>query len=431
MMRTPGHIENTLSADLQLLHKTDFFRAEVYATLLSGDIHLDLPLFFRGSRLGTEKEPLQALSTSLDAAGELNWEPFEGNLLIAGGNYRWITFLSDQNDPSTNHQHRVGVFIHDEQRLGDYLILTAGVRLDYNNITPLTVSPRLAGVVHVSENQSMRASFGMAFRKPSFMNTSMHLTNYEGASGFEELETLLRDSLGNPDLKNESITAFELGYIGRFVDNRLVVESDVFYNRYRDTINLHTEFAVNSMGMPDLHRSVLQFRNTGLDADTIGGSVSVTLRLGDSLLLNGNYTLRHSWYVVDSLYDYQGVKKSKGDRVAWEPAHLANLSFHYLTGIGLRLGMSLHAESTKTLDLPVGGPFEDYEAIDNPPYCFINAFIAYRVTLDPHWFELGLRAYNALHAGFRDRAAIIQADGTEAGGELIGRRVFAFFRAGI
>jgi outer membrane receptor for ferrienterochelin and colicin len=210
-----------------------------------------------------------------------------------------------------------------------------------------------------------------------------------------------------------------------------VVESDVFYNRYRDSITLHVEFAKDNLGMPDLQRSILQFRNSGLEADTLGGSLSLTLRLGDSLLLNGNYTLRHSWYVEDSRFDYQGVQKSKGDRVEWEPAHLFNLSMHYLTGIGLRMGLSFHAESSKVMELPVAGPFEDYAGVDNPPYCFIHAFISYRITLDPHWFELGLRAYNALHAGFRDRAAYMRSDGVETGSELIGRRIFVFLRAGI
>jgi len=430
-LRTPGDLKNTFMTELHLLHQTDFLRAQVSGMLMGGDIHLDLPLFFGETKLGWEAEPLQALSSNLDASFELTWEPFEGNLLIGGGNYRWITFMSDQNQPGTNHQHRVGAFIHDEQRLGDYLILTGGVRLDFNTISPFTVSPRLAGVVRVAEDQSLRASFGMAFRKPSFINTSLHLKNYRGTQGFEIIEDLLRDSIGNPDLQNESITAFEIGYTGRFLDGRLVVESDVFYNRYRDTITLHVEFATDNLGMPDLQRSILQFRNSGLEADTLGGSLSLTLRPDDSLLLNANYTLRRSWYAEDSRFDYQGVQKEEGDRVAWEPAHLVNVSFHYLTGFGLRLGLGFHAESAKTLELPGGGPFESPEEVDTPAYCFVNAFVSWRVTLGDKWVEAGVQAFNLLNAGFRDRPAIMRLDGVEAGGELIGRLIFVFVRAGI
>jgi iron complex outermembrane receptor protein len=430
-LRTPGDIKDMFISELQLLHQTDFLRAQVSAMLLRGDLYMDLPLFFGETKLGWEAEPLQALSSNLDASVELTWEPFEGNLLIGGGNYRWITFISDQNEPGTNHQHRVGAFVHDEQRLGDHWILTGGVRLDANSITPFTVSPRLAGVFRATESQSVRASFGMAFRKPSFMNTTMHLKNYRGTPGFEIIEELMRDSIGNPGLKNESITAFEIGYTGRFLGGDLVVESDVFYNRYRDTITLHVEFATDNLGMPDLLASTLQFRNSGLDADTLGGSLSLTLRLGDSLLLNGNYTLRHSWYVSESHYGYHGTEKNKGDRVEWEPAHLANLSLHFMSKAGLRMGLSLHAESSKVMELPVDGPFDPYSEVDNPSYCFVHAFISYRITLDPHWFELGLRAYNALHAGFRDRAAYMRSDGVETGSELIGRRIFLFLKAGI
>jgi outer membrane receptor for ferrienterochelin and colicin len=431
VLRTPGDFRDALTADLQLMHQTDFLRAQVSAMLLNGDVYLDFPLFFRGARLGWEHEPLQAFSSNLDAAVDLTLEPFAGNLLITGGNYRWITFLSDQNDPATTHQHRVGVFLHDEQRLGDSLVLTAGVRLDINSITPSTLSPRLAGVWRLAASQSIRAAFGQAFRKPSFLNTSLHMNNYRGAAGFEFIETFFKKSIGNPDLENESITTLEVGYNGRFLDDRLVVEGDVFYNRYRDTINLHVEFVTDEFGMPDLQNSILEFRNTGLDADSVGGSVSLTLRVSDSLVLNGNYTLRHSWYVSDSRYDYQGVRKKKGDRVAWEPAHLLNLSFRYLTGMGLRLGVSFHGESSKTQEIFGGGPFETPVEMDLPPFCLINAFISWRVTMSSRWVEAGVRAFNVLHTGFRDRPAILRLDGVEAGGELIGRRIFLFLRARI
>ncbi len=431
VLRTPGDLNDALTADLQLLHETDFLRAQVTVMVLDGEVDLDFPLFFGETRLGWEVEPLQVFSSNLDAEVELTWEPFEGNLLIGGGNYRWISFLSDQNQPADNHQHRVGVFLHDEQRLGDSLIFTGGVRLDYNTITPFTVSPRLAGVWRMAADQSLRASFGMAFRKPSFLNTSLHMNNYRGTPGFEVVHDLLRDSIGNPGLENESVTSFEIGYAGRFLDDRLVVESDVFYNRYRDTITLHVEFATNAMGMPDLQRSILQFRNSGLEADSLGGSISLTLRLGDSLVLNGNYTLRHSWYVEDSRYDYQGVKKSKGDRVAWEPAHLVNLSFRYLTKMGLRLGATFHAESSRRQEIFGGGAFEPPVEMDISTYCLINAFISWRATLGSNWVEAGVRAFNIMNAGFRDRPAIMRLDGVEAGGELIGRRIFLFLRAGI
>jgi outer membrane receptor protein involved in Fe transport len=271
----------------------------------------------------------------------------------------------------------------------------------------------------------------MAFRKPSFLNTSLHMTNYRGTSGFEVIHDLLRDSIGNPHLENESITSFEIGYAGRFLDGRLVVESDVFYNRYRDTITLHVEFATDDMGLPDLQHSVMQFRNSGLEADSLGGSLSLTLRLGDSLVLNGNYTLRHSWYVEESRYDYQGVQKEKGDRVAWEPAHLVNLSFRYLTKMGLRLGVTFHAESSRTQEIFGGGAFEPPVEMDISTYCLVNAFISWRTTFENHWVEAGVRAFNIMHAGFRDRPAIMRLDGVEAGGELIGRRIFVFVRAGI
>ena len=42
-----------------------------------------------------------------------------------------------------------------------------------------------------------------------------------------------------------------------------------------------------------------------------------------------------------------------------------------------------------------------------------------------------MRAYNLFHMAFRDTQAVRKLDGTESGGELIGRRIFVYFRGSI
>ncbi|MFC1655067.1 TonB-dependent receptor plug domain-containing protein, partial [Myxococcota bacterium] len=186
-------------------HRTEFYRAQLSLGLVTSDFHLDMPLYYGEVKLGEFPEVLDFFSTNLDADMQVTWEPFEGNLLIAGGNYRWITLVADNNQPDLVHQHRIGVLLHDEQRLGKSLILTGGVRIDYNNITPFTASPRFACVWRFAQEQFLRLSFGRAFRKPSFMNTSAHFRNVKGEPGFPGLEDFFLRSVGNDGVTQVSV----------------------------------------------------------------------------------------------------------------------------------------------------------------------------------------------------------------------------------
>jgi hypothetical protein len=66
-----------------------------------------------------------------------------------------------------------------------------------------------------------------------------------------------------------------------------------------------------------------------------------------------------------------------------------------------------------------------------PAAVFVNGFAAWRANISDGFLEFGVRVYNVLNAGFRDNPAVIRFDGTEHGGELLGRRIFLFMRGAI
>jgi outer membrane receptor for ferrienterochelin and colicin len=375
---------------------------------------------------------MKAFNGSLDAEFQFTYSFFKGNMFIAGCNYRWISFISDDNQPGEVHQHRAGVFLHGEQRLTQRLVLTAGARFDYNNITPPTFSPRVAGVWQFVDDQFLRLAFGMAFRKPNFFNTHMHLKGFKGYPGFDELEEFFLNSIGNPDLENEGITSFEAGYRGRFLDNQLNTELVLFYNMYRNSIRNVVDMRISEFGLPDLANSTMKFMNAGREVDTIGGSVSATFRIRKVLYLHANYTYRFSRYVSNPDDPVAEMEGGKGDRVPFEPAHMFNVAAHYLMKSGLRLGVDAHARSHSDLANPKeGGVFDPFVLVHNPAYLYLSGFIAFRADLGAGFVEMGLKAYNTFHVGFRDMAAVIRSDGMINGGELIGRRMFLYLRGAI
>jgi outer membrane receptor for ferrienterochelin and colicin len=424
----PAWVHDCLLTDVLLRHQTERLRGQLAFRMVDGAFDMDFPLYFGDTKLGEVIGDLEFLSTNLDAEAEANFSPFEGNLVITGADYRWVTFISDQVAPKSTHQHRVSAFLQDEQRLFDALILTAGVRLDYNNISPLGISPRLAAVWKMLRGQVLRAAFATAYRRPSFMNTSLHLTNVRDAPGMTGISEFVTRSLGNKDLENESITVFELGYHGRFLDDSLVVEADVFYNRYRNTINLTGEIYWD-MGMIDLDQSVMRFENGGMEVDSLGGSISLTYRLKERLWLSGNYTFRHSWFT--DIHDFADIAH-EGDRVPAEPAHLLNLSFHYITRMGLRLGAAVHGSSERTFHILHGSDlFSPPTPVDVKARIYLSGFLAYRARLSAGWIEFGLRAYNLLNNPYIDRPSIAGRYGEGMGGETISRRLFFFVRGAL
>jgi iron complex outermembrane receptor protein len=426
-----GVVKDAYTGEVQLFHRTDLFQVRAWYALYTGEIPIGKNIIFQEIALGKFPGVVDFYSHTVDADAQVSWSPFEGNLLVAGGNYRWIVVMSEQLTPEETNQHRVGLFIHDEQRLGENLILTGGVRFDYNSITPETLSPRLAGVWKFTQDQSLRLAFGMAFRKPSFMETSLHLKGVIPEPGFEGIDDFLGTSVGNEDLGNESITVLEAGYVGRFLDARLTVEASAFYNRYRNTVNFHVNIATDEFGIPDLTASEALYMNQGLEVDSVGGSVGATYRVLRKLRLSVNYTFRHSWYIADSSGGSHVVAAKKGDRVAFEPAHLFNLSFYHLLPGGLCWGMSLHARSASVWTVVDAGIFGNLHQLHNDVSWMLSAFGAWRLHFSSGFVEIGIGAYNIPDSAFYDMGYAFSQFGVQTGGFHLGRRMFFYLKGSI
>jgi hypothetical protein len=188
----------------------------------------------------------------------------------------------------------------------------------------------------------------------------------------------------------------------------------------------------DEFGLPDLITSEMKFKNTGREADSVGGSISVTYCV-KHWRFNTNYTFRHSWYISDAPGGPAPREGSKWERVPWEPAHLANLSFSYIPEVGLRFGAAVHGHSSTDYALSEDGSlFGEYFLVHSPPVYFVSGFLSWRFEASgSRWAEVGIRVFNIMNAGFRDLQAVTRPDGVEMGGELLGRRIFLFMRGSI
>ena len=162
------------------------------------------------------------------------------NALTFGGNFRRNTF-DVSLAPNGDDRNEGGVFVQDEVFLGQYVRWVVGGRVDkFSSIEDAVFSPRTSVLFKPDANNSIRVSFNKAFRAPSFINNHLQTSVLNEVNLSPISPALARfifpvGAVGNPDLKQESLTAYELGYTG-VLNRRATVTASVYWNKTKDAI---------------------------------------------------------------------------------------------------------------------------------------------------------------------------------------------------
>jgi outer membrane receptor protein involved in Fe transport len=158
------------------------------------------------------------------------------HLLSYGGNYRHNNFdLSFA--PRGANRDEGGAYVQDEIFLSDRFRWIVGGRVDrFDVLSKAVFSPRTTFLIKPRPSQTFRLSFNRAFRAPSlvnsFLDTSFLNTRPLGPGGGQfQFATV---AVGNEQLKEEGLTAYEAGYIGGF--GRLTFGAAVYLNRTKNAI---------------------------------------------------------------------------------------------------------------------------------------------------------------------------------------------------
>lgn len=208
---------------------------------------------------GVDEEPLRLRAQTRSFDLEANHSRLIGtrHLLTYGGNARRDLFTINLA-PAVQDRTGIGAYVQEEffARLGEgrgrsEVRLAVGVRVDkFGNIDDPVFSPRLSLMWKPGPAHSLRVSVNRAFRAPSALNnyldtevlTPVDLNPYfpdppgELEPFFEDDFLLTQRVLGNPDLKQESLTSYEIGYIGT-VGGRTTLGINFYVNDTSDNIN--------------------------------------------------------------------------------------------------------------------------------------------------------------------------------------------------
>ena len=362
-------------------------------------------------------------TNTVDGQVQLDFHILESLLLISGANLRYTTLSSDNVIPQEISELRGGAFANAQWHLIEDLQLTAGIRFDFNTETDEALSPRAVVVYRPLENHAFRLGYGLAFRKPAFIESHAHFRVSRYNPAFPEIVDKLKEEFGNEDLVNEKVHSLEAGWRAWLLDDRLQVTVEFFYNLYRDNIFFHAYMPTRMGGLPDVPNSTFQFENQKTGVSAFGGEAEVFWNLGTAFNLWFNLGVRR---VID---------EQTGEKPAPEPVLRANLGGRLDPGKGWFADLALHYTSPRAMELMnPEEPLEPYFEFDLGHALLLIGRLGYRWVDDEREMDAGLTARIPLNRTFREFAGIPMPaslharDNSDFGGERLVRLLALYLR---
>jgi outer membrane receptor protein involved in Fe transport len=308
--------------------------------------------------------------------------------LTYGGNLRFNRF-DLTIAPGEDARNEGGAYVQDEILLHDRFRLVAGARVDkFSSIESAVFSPRVAAVIKPRPDQSVRVTYNRAFRAPSMVNNNLDVTignplPLQAIDPRYPPVTFLvpTHAVGNPDLVEESIDAFEVSYTGN-IRNRASVSAAWYYTKGSDQIFFTTSgvWLTPPPGFPGLGPVPPAFVWAGLVARGVIFPSDYTYRnLGEvkskglELGIDGTITNALSGFVnysfqADPIPEFPGLTEAEALREINIPAkHLFNAGVSYVTGRVFGLFSVSHSSEAfwqDVLDARFHGTTEAYTLVN-------------------------------------------------------------------
>ena len=208
----------------------------------------------------------------------------DNNKLIFGGEYRGDKASIYSGDNTVKNTDQYSLYLYDEYRVDNKLLLTPAIRYDYHKSFGSHTSPNLGATYFISDKSRFKANYGTSYRAPSVDELYGAFT-HGGIWGGVAI-------VGNPDLKPEKSKGWEISYEQEFGDTTSA-KLTYFDNKKEDAISYKIEMASPSqMG---------KFYNID-STSSKGVEFEIKHDFGKGFTLVGNY----NW--LDSVDDTTGER---------------------------------------------------------------------------------------------------------------------------
>lgn len=287
---------------------------------------------------------------NLDAEAQQVLTPSRHNTLQIGGMYRFVVSSSSITGPQPHHETLFGIYGEDEQALDRRTDLFLGLRADHHSLYGYHITPRLALIRHLDSSQSVRLSFGTAFRDPTVVESYEQIPFPIGNGASVVL-------LGSPKLTPEQVTSYEAGYRKELL--RGYAALNIYYNQETHLIGEAPASFQPSPPFPPMTPATLQSANTG--SGTVAGfELETELELSRTVRGLFNYSYADARLPSTPLLP------------TLAPKHKANLAIDTALSRSWNVWLGAHFVGAQTLELV--GPHPNLDA-----YTTLDARLAYRV----------------------------------------------------
>ena len=208
----------------------------------------------------------------------------DNNKLIFGGEYRGDKASIYSGDNTVKNTDQYSLYLYDEYRVDNKLLLTPAIRYDYHKSFGSHTSPNLGATYFISDKSRFKANYGTSYRAPSVDELYGAFT-HGGIWGGMAI-------VGNPALNPENSKGWEISYEQEFGDTTSA-KLTYFDNKKEDAISYKIEMASPSqMG---------KFYNID-STSSKGVEFEIKHDFGKGFTLVGNY----NW--LDSVDDTTGER---------------------------------------------------------------------------------------------------------------------------
>jgi outer membrane receptor protein involved in Fe transport len=281
-------------------------------------------------------------------------------------------------------------------------------------VTDAAISPRAAVVYNPADEHFLRFSGGMAFRKPTLLESSINLKIDENPAFPEIAELFEVYGISEPGVSNEKLATVEAGYRGALLDNKLKLRTDVYWAISWDNIGFKNYVHIEDTPLGpriDVGRSQLGYGNTGNDDWTIGVNAGAAWEPGEYLSLFFRGEFRHQWRIQEDRRDPDTVRLQL---VAGGTLRTAfGLTFH-LAGIYVGGDADVMRNPESIMMPPVPAPV--------PGRFYLLSSARYTFNLGDSRLDLGLSLFNPFGGKFREQSGVMAPDGSNFGGEFLSTR---------
>jgi iron complex outermembrane receptor protein len=190
--------------------------------------------------------------------------------------------------PQSRRTQLFNSFVQDEIAIvPDRIHLSLGARVEHNDYTGFNFQPSVRLVLTPDARNSIWAGVSLADRIPARSDTDFRV-NFEALPGPGNVPILV-SLFGNPNQRNEKLTAFETGY-RTALTGRLSLDSTVFYNRYRDLTSVQPEASRIEANPPPIHLLIPESFGNSIFGETHGVEVFANWKVARVWTLNPGYS---------------------------------------------------------------------------------------------------------------------------------------------